>query len=68
VVRHLEQVHLLEAACEQLRIDLLLDIAHEQKAVHSHLSGQYNGDVVDRRTTVRWLVRHPIAERPQHLE
>jgi len=66
VVGDLEEVHPREAGGEQLRIDRLLDIAHQQEPPSADLPGKHHGDVVDARAAVRWLRRHSIADGPQH--
>jgi hypothetical protein len=57
VVGDLEQVHVSEAR-QQLRIDLLLDIAREQEPTAGHRAEQDDRHVVDPGAGVRWLAGH----------
>ncbi len=68
MVGHLEEVDPGQAAGEQDRIDLLLDIAGEQEALGAECPEQDDRDVVDRRAPVGRFTGHGVAVRPEDLE
>ena len=67
VVGDLQQVH-VSKACQQLGIDLFLDVPREQEPTTGHGAEQDDRHVVDPGAGVRWLARHGTGHRPQHLE
>jgi hypothetical protein len=67
VVGDLQQVHVSEA-CQQLGVDLLLDVAREQEPMAGHRAEQDDRHVVDPGAGVRWLAGHRTRHRPQDLE
>jgi hypothetical protein len=56
------------AGREQLRVDLLFDIAGEQEASLAIAELQHDGDVVDCLAGVRWTLRHPAATWPVDID
>ena len=68
VMGNLEQIDRVETAREQLRVDLLLDVAHQQEPPAPHLPGEHHRDVVDARAAVGRFEWDAAARRPQHLE
>ena len=68
VVGDLEHVHAWETALQQDRVDLLLDIAHQEEPVAVNASEQDDRDVVDGRAGVRRPTRHGVRIRPEHAE
>jgi hypothetical protein len=65
VVRDLEHVHARNPSRQQLRVDALLDVAHEQEALRPHLAQQDDRDVVDRGAAIRRVLGHPAGVRPE---
>ena len=63
----LEQVHASEA-CQQLGIDLLLDVPRQQEPMAGHGAEQDDRYVVDPGAGVRWFAWHRPGHRPQDLE
>jgi hypothetical protein len=68
VVRDLEQVHGRQAACDELRVDALLGVAHQQEPLRPDLAQQDDRDVVDRRPVVGRTLGHAVRVRPQDPE
>jgi hypothetical protein len=64
VVGDLEQVDMWQAPGQQLWIDRLLDVAHQQEATRTHLAEQDDRHVVDAGPAVGRLDRHLAANRP----
>ena len=64
VVGDLEQVDLGDAACEQLGVDPLLDIAREQEPVLVEFAQEHDRDVVDRRAAVGRAFRDAVRVGP----
>ncbi len=68
VVGDLEQVDGRQTGCQQGRIDLLLDIAHQQESTPTHIAEDDDGDVVDPRPAIGRLDRHVSGDRPQDAQ
>jgi hypothetical protein len=68
VVGDLEEVDRSEAAGEQLGIDLLLDVAHEEESTMSDLAREDNRDVVDARSAIGRIGGNTTLKRPQDAE
>jgi hypothetical protein len=68
VVGDLQQVHPGQSAADELRVDLLLDIAGKQEAVGTGLRQEDDRHVVDGGAAVRRPFRHPVRVGPEHLE
>ena len=68
VVRHFEQVDVWKVVCQQTRIDLLLDVPHEQEPSRPDLTEQYDRHVVDAAAAVRRHRGDLAADRPQHTQ
>ncbi len=66
VVRHLEQVDVWKVVCQQTRIDLLLDVPHEQEPSRPDLTEQHDRHIVDAGAAVRRHRGDFAADRPQH--
>jgi hypothetical protein len=64
----LEQVDMWQAIGQEVRIDRLLDVAHQQEPPRSDLSEQHDGDVVDARAAVGRLDRDLAPDRPEHAQ
>lgn len=68
VVRHLQDVDLRQARREELSVDLLLDIAHQQEAAIAHQAGQHHRHVVDPGPAIRRLVGDTTGPGPEDPE
>jgi len=68
VVGDLEEVDAWQAGGQQLRVDRLLHVAHQQESSGADLPNEHHRDVVDARSAVRRLRRHSTADRPEHAE
>ena len=68
MVGDLEQVDAGQTVGQQLRVDRLLDVAHEQEASASDLAEEDDRHVVDAGSPVRRLDRHLAADGPQDTE
>jgi hypothetical protein len=73
VVRHLEHVHRRvarapEAGRQQLRVDVLLDVAGQQHAAMRQSKIEDDRDVVDGAAVIRGMERHLAAPWPQDVE
>jgi len=68
VVRDLQEVDAGQVAPEQYRVDVLLDVAHQQHASTGDGTEQHDRDVVDARPAVGRFGRDLAADRPQHAE
>ncbi|HSK51666.1 MAG TPA: hypothetical protein VLA44_02855, partial [Clostridia bacterium] len=66
-MRDLQQVHRADLA-EELRVDLLLDVAGQQEPPAVHAAQQDDRDVVDAGAGVRRLLGHRSRTRPQNLQ
>ena len=64
----LEEIDCRQAAGQELRIDLLLDISDQQESMPVHLAEQHDRNVVDARTAVRGPFRDGARVRPQHAK
>lgn len=64
----LEEIDARQVRRDELRIDLLLDIAHEQEPARTDLPGQHDGHVVDPGAAVGRVDGHATSHRPQDLE
>jgi hypothetical protein len=64
----LQDLDLREAAREQGRVDLLLDVAGEEEAMAADRTQEDDRDVVDPRPTVGRALRDTTGVGPQHLE
>jgi hypothetical protein len=65
VVRHLEEVDGGQAAGQQDRIDLLLDVAGQQEPPGPDLPEEHDRDVVDGRAAIARVLRNLPRIRPQ---
>jgi hypothetical protein len=65
VVRHLEEIDMGESPGEQLGIDRLLDVAHQQEPAPPDRAIQHDRDVVDARAGVGRLSRDLAGPRPE---
>jgi hypothetical protein len=68
VVGDLEDVHRLQAACNKHRVDLLLDVAGQQKSPAGSLAEQHDRHVVDARASIGRLVRHSASVWPEDTQ
>jgi hypothetical protein len=68
VMGDLEQINVRQTLRQQLGVDRLLDVAHQQEAAASHLAEQDDRHVVDSGPAVRRLDRHLAADGPQDAE
>jgi hypothetical protein len=68
VMGDLEQVHPGQAARQQDRVDLLLDVACQQEALGAERPEEDDRDVVDRRPAIGWVSWDGVPVGPQHLE
>jgi hypothetical protein len=68
MVGDLEQIDVGQTLHQQLGIDCLLDVAHQQEASAPHLAEQDDRHVVDTGSAVRRLDRHLAADGPQDPE
>lgn len=68
VMRDLQQVHLRQAAGEELGVDPLLDVAGEQEPPASHLAEEHDRDVVDPGAGVTRTFGDPVRVWPEHTE
>jgi len=68
VMGDLEQVDMREAFGQQLRIDRLFHVAHQQEPTRPDLAEQDDRHVVDARPAVGWLDRHLAPDRPQDAQ
>ena len=70
-MRDLEEVEaaaVRDACRDELRIDGLLDVTHQQQAADAETEVQDGRHVVDAGAGVRWLERHAAARRPSDLD
>jgi hypothetical protein len=68
VMGDLEQVDLWQAIGQELGIDRLLDVAHQQEATRPDQAEQDDRHVVDAGPAIRRLDRHLPPDRPQDTE
>lgn len=68
MVGDLEQVESGQAARQQDRVDLLLDVAGQQEPLRAEGAEQDDRDIVDRRAAVGRVARDGIAVGPQHSQ
>lgn len=61
----LEQVDPWQAFAEQARVDVLLDVTHQQEAAWPNLAEQHDRDVVDARATVGRFGWNLPSDRPE---
>jgi hypothetical protein len=66
VVGHLEKVDAGKTGCEQLGVDRLLHVAHEQEPSGADPPVEDHRHVVDAGPAVRRILRHAATDRPQH--
>lgn len=66
MVGNLEQVDAREPGGEQLGIDTLLDVTHQEEPPGPDLAGDHDRDVVDRRAAVGRFDRDAPADGPEH--
>ena len=66
VMGHLEQIHARQVRSEEYRVDLLLDVAHQQESPAAHTAIEDHRHVVDPGATVGWVERNAAADRPEH--
>jgi hypothetical protein len=65
VMGDLEQVDLGQAFGQELWVDVLLDVAHQQEAAQTDLAEQHDRHVVDPGATVGRLGGYLAADRPE---
>ena len=65
MVGDLEDVHRRQAACNKHRVDLLLDVAGQQKSPAGSLAEQHDRHVVDARAGIGGLVRNSASVGPE---
>jgi hypothetical protein len=68
VVRDLQEVDAGQAVPKQRRVDVLLDVAHQQHPSIGDGTEQHDRDVVDARAAIGRFRRDLAADRPQHAE
>ena len=68
MVRDLQQVNPHEAGGEELWVDLLFDVPHQQEPPRADLPGEHDRHVVDARPAVGRLERNATAYRPQDAQ
>jgi hypothetical protein len=68
VVGDLEDVHRRQAARNKHRVDLLLDVAGQQKSFAGGLAEQHDRHVVDARAGIRWLIRNGVGVWPEDTQ
>lgn len=68
MVGDLEEIDNRQAAGQEPRIDLLLDVAGQEESMPVDVAEEHDRYVVDGRPTVGRPLRHRASIRPQHLE
>lgn len=68
MVRNLEQVDTRQSRGEQLGVDGLLDVTHQEKSTGPDLSEKHDRHVVDAGAAVGWLERDLASSWPEHPE
>jgi len=68
MVGDLEEIHAGQATRDQERVDLLLDVAHQEHSPPLEPAEQHDRDVVDALPRVRRFTRHRTRIRPEDLE
>ena len=68
VVGDLEELHAWQPRREELRVDRLLDVAHQEEPPDADLAEEHDRHVVDPGPAVGWLGRHLAAAGPQGAE
>ncbi len=68
MVGHLEQVDVWQALGEELRVDGLLDVTHQEEATRPDLAEQDDRHVVDTGAAVGRLAGHLAPDRPEDAE
>ena len=68
VMRDLEDVDVREAAPDERRVEILLEIPHQQEPSRARLPEQHHGCVVDRLAVRERPVRDGAGVRPEHPE
>jgi hypothetical protein len=62
----LEEVHARQATGDELGVDRLLDVAHQQEPTLRDDALEHHGHVVDPRAAVGWIERDATARWPEH--
>jgi hypothetical protein len=68
MVGDLEQIDVGQSVGQQLGIDCLFDVPHQQESPVPDLSEEDDRHVVDARSTVRRVDWHLSPDRPEHPE
>jgi hypothetical protein len=64
-MRHLEEIDARQARSDERRIDVFLDVAHQEEPAWPDLAEQDDRHVVDAGPAVGWVEWDASADRPQ---